>query len=110
MLKQSRQDFSKFLMIACATINDFNLSEMNEQLLIPNGNWSSVSSPVYPSSHGPFLYDGYVNTFYHTRDRGIAYQWVSVNLGITVNVCICSLLCLNPQLSKKYFQFRPYTR
>ena len=108
MLKQSRQDFSKFLMIACVTINDFNLSEMNEQLLIPNGNWSSVSSPVYPSYHGPFLYDGYVNTFYHTRDRGIAHQWVSVNLGSRVNVCM--KLPVKAQLTKNYFNFRPYTR
>ena len=64
-------------------------SGINGQLLIPDQKWSAVSNLPHPSYPATNLYDGYVNRFYHTLFERTPYQWISVNLGIEINVGIC---------------------
>ena len=84
--KQSRYDEWK---LAYRNYHRASLfSDVNAQLLVPNGNWLTESSPIQLASKGDLAFDGYLKTFYQTDAGSKASQWIQVDLGVEIKVGI----------------------
>ena len=53
---------------------------------MPDGRWTGTSSKYLGDYYPARMFDGYINSFFHTDLGTKAYQWVQVNFGSVIEV------------------------